>query len=76
MSKWISIESAPKDNGDILCYCNDYQIVCSWSDFEDGGSSWCTHAFGRQKGWNDYNYEIHHPTHWMPLPKPPKLQDE
>jgi hypothetical protein len=55
----------------IICYVHDYQIVCHWSDFEDDGTSWCTHAFDRIKGWNDFQNEVHHPTHWMPLPKPP-----
>lgn len=70
--KWISMEKAPKDGTDILCMCKDYQIICAWSDYEDDGTSWSSDAFGRQKGWNDFHYEIHHPTHWMPLPEPPK----
>lgn len=72
--KWNLIESAPKDGEDILCYDQGTFIVCQWSDFEDDGTSWCTHAFGREKGWNDYNYEIHHPSHWMPLPTPQKTK--
>lgn len=72
---WIKIDSAPKDGEDILCFCkatSDYQIVCHWSEYEDDGTSWCTHNFGREKGWNDYQCETHNPSYWMPLPKPPE----
>jgi len=70
--EWQLIETAPKDGEDILCFCGDYQIVLSWNDFDDDGSSWCTHAFGRYKGWEDYNNEHHTPILWMPLPNPPE----
>lgn len=66
----------PKDGTAFLGFCGDYQIVCYWSDYVDDGNSWCTHSFGRQKGWNDFHYETHNPTHWMPLPKLPSVNHE
>ena len=69
---WLPIECAPKDGEDILCYVDDYLIVCRWNEFEDDGTSWCPQVWTQQKGWNDYQNELHYPTHWMPLPKPPK----
>ena len=54
---WQPIESAPKDGTEILLYP---YAVCKW-DTEDG-------AFFR----DDSDIWPQHPTHWMPLPKPPK----
>ena len=70
--EWKTIDSAPKNGDYILCFDGDKKIICYWSDYEDDGSSWCTHLFGRQKGWNDWQNEIHHPTHWTELPEDPK----
>ena len=69
---WNEIENAPKDNEDILCYCDDYQIVLRWIEYEDDGSSWCPQVFNQKNGWNDYQNQIHYPTYWMPLPENPK----
>lgn len=69
--KWKPIDSAPKNGDDILGYCDDYQIVLRWNEYEDDGSSWCTHMFGKMKGWEDFNNENHQPTHWCELPEAP-----
>lgn len=80
--EWQSIETAPKStsvdvpggkhvNGIyILVYCPDDTAidpascitVCWWEPNMDGG-------IGRWQGDADVPY---HPTHWMPLPPPPK----
>ena len=64
-TQWRPIETAPKDGTVIVAHdwhrgCGIYghdetQLV----SFKDG--EW----FGKD------SYEIHYPTHWMPLPKPP-----
>lgn len=67
MSKWQSIETAPKDGKPILtCYRGvDYKI--NWFNNTDdlapgyrlGSNGWWCSAKNQQ------------PTHWMPLPQPP-----
>lgn len=64
--EWMPIETAPKDGTDILIFepCSDlcqYNIiyVVHYSD-----KSWVESA-GEM-------YSVFYPTHWMPLPEPPK----
>lgn len=68
VSSWLPIETAPKDGTVILVYCGDYQVpfmenmthVARWKD----------------EKWRLYWIFSHvslEPTHWMPLPDPPKL---
>lgn len=68
MSDWQPISTAPKDEGLILlfpsrCWCaeEDRGEVGYWCD---GIQDWV--AFGPTA--EDY----YGPTHWMPLPEPPK----
>lgn len=60
--KWQPIETAPRDCKDFLCCYAPYPIY--------GVGYWCgPHAtpFAR-----DSVGEAFEPTHWMPLPEPPK----
>lgn len=77
VKKWMSIETAPKDGRDIIisdktghvrtthwCKCDiykdyHYHIVEAWFDYDDDG---IIRAL----------IEEEEPTHWMPMPKPPK----
>jgi hypothetical protein len=66
MSEWQPIETAPKHGGNIMLWCvdlvggNGRVATGSWRD-SYGGSWW------------DYHMEyMLNPTHWMPLPEPPK----
>ena len=74
MSDWQTIESAPKDGAAVLVYTNGGQVTeAYWSS---DNQSWILrfydedNRFLRAKG----GMEIFHisPTHWMPLPPPPK----
>jgi len=60
MSEWQPIETAPKDGQNVLVY-NKYgiQIGC-WSVVQP---EWC---------YQDTYLPMRQPTHWMPLPEPPK----
>jgi hypothetical protein len=75
--EWQPIETAPKDGSEFLSYSPDifgqtkygFQCVCFFdgrefyiSDDEYGRGDMC-------------NTEVT-PTHWMPLPAPPKTRDE
>ena len=62
---WLPIEMAPKDGTEILAYVNNNgqrgeRMVLYW----DRGF-WLWGALA-----------IHDPTHWMPLPEPPKREDK
>jgi hypothetical protein len=52
------METAPKDDTDVLVLCGDDILVGSFC-----GTMW----------WIEQtSYEKRDPTHWMPLPEPPK----
>lgn len=60
--KWVSVnERLPEEYVDVLCYCSrNGQYGCGEWRKEDNGTIY----------WVGLNGMI--PTHWMPLPKPPK----
>lgn len=81
MSEWQPIETAPKDGTQILLYCNYY----SSSNIEIGSfRNDDNDKEGEEKGWFDNSYDDFScgyastplaPTHWMPLPDPPQLDE-
>ena len=64
MSEWISVDDRLPDNGMVLTYWTDKTIETYEFDILDYAAGWC-----RPLG----NHLI---THWMPLPEPPKEQDD
>ena len=73
-NKWQDIETAPKDETDILVCCADRHIVATynivyWNDTDLGTPEypWCFVDGGGA-------YALGWPTHWMPLPDPPSVQ--
>lgn len=65
---WYPIKCAPEDGKRILLYGkpnmeSSLEIVTGW--FEEGGT-W---------GWCDSRGHDFYPTHWMPLPSPPLVQE-
>ncbi len=58
---WRDIASAPKDGSDILAYLPNFDCrsVVHWARINNSG-----HWYD---GWHVVN-----PTHWQPLPEPPK----
>lgn len=62
-AEWQPIESAPKDGTEVLCGGKVGRMRVCW--FVDG--SWVFH----QK-YGGARIVLLHPTHWMPLPEPPK----
>lgn len=87
MTEWQPIETAPAQHGlTALLYVpglNDWQrpkelprIVVGYLDIEgwDGGA-WISDVADIEGYESTGDYIVHnpvHPTHWMPLPEPPK----
>lgn len=65
MSEWQPIETAPKDGTHVLMYRRQDISEAWWQKkfigegYEWGGTGWAYPDFAP-------------PTHWMPLPEPPK----
>lgn len=57
---WRPIETAPKDGTGLLVYSDERIISAMWSV---GADDWVEVVHG---------YTFYDPTHWMPLPEPPK----
>ena len=63
MSEWQPIETAPKDETSLLLFLPGKGIIEGWyfsspKEIDDG--------------WETIIGSIGEPTHWMPLPEPPK----
>lgn len=72
---WQPIETAPKDGCVIMLWCGDVDFgyyskagwrICNNGDYRDGG-----HGQDYLCG-TDHHSQYAPPTHWMPLPEPPK----
>jgi len=71
MTDWQTIDTAPKDGTEVLCHYGQAwggeTVVLAW--FKDwngkGNGAWV------REGDNDYA----DPSHWMPLPEPPKEEE-
>jgi hypothetical protein len=69
---WQPIETAPRDGTSILVYADYKMFVARWIE----QNPYCP-------GWwhvDDNKYDQfalcgHEPTHWMPLPEPPKYDN-
>ena len=68
MSEWQPIETAPKDDTRILIYSDDGVDIGAFNIF------WYPGIWLRDQT-AEYDNDaapINNPTHWMPLPDPPK----
>jgi hypothetical protein len=74
IAPWQPIETAPKDGSWVLLWVenNRQAIVAYWSGKPLwDGNFWV--AQGEVCSW-DLENNFYHPTHWKPLPDPPKEQ--
>jgi len=62
MTEWQDISTAPKDGTNLLVTDGETTALGWHDEFDEPEEPWC--------GW------IKWPTHWMPLPAPPKKGDE
>ena len=75
--EWQPIETAPKDGKSIIAYFPWGNFVCVawWTSRSAGnkpGPRWIL-SYGRSAGVRPLCGSAHQePTHWMPLPEPPK----
>ena len=73
--EWQPIETAPKDGTDVLAWADGVVIVSFRMDDNDRtgnhyGNMWLDNSYDDFScGLASVPYE---PTHWMPLPEPPK----
>ena len=61
MAEWISCkDNPPKDEGYVLAWSPRYGecVICFYDKFSDY--------------WFTETHDLPFPTHWMPLPEPPK----
>lgn len=72
MSRWKSIETAPKDGRRVILFArgqygirDTYWAISSWLDKDRLG------ALTTESIWVDWPYKIR-PTHWQNLPVPPE----
>lgn len=67
MSEWESIKTAPRD-GTMVLGTNGRSVVSMWWDDRDSAFPWAiVDGAGQINAWMEAA-----PTHWMPLPEPPK----
>ncbi len=66
--KWQPIETAPKDGTHIILprFGDEY--------FEVAGGEWRLNPKAGEDGLNGFEAWISNPTHWMPIPTPPKQE--
>ena len=70
MSEWQPIETAPKDGTSMLVVSRDGLVMI------DKWHVCHTHPLGKPSylSYNDWQFSKD-PTHWMPLPAPPAVND-
>lgn len=75
MTEWQPIETAPKD-GTAIIYRGKYTTAgaCRWWTEQDLADAECGSPEDYCAAWYDADDEDSEvvPTHWMPLPEPPK----
>ena len=84
MTEWKTIDSAPKDGDQIICWTPEGVDVCWYEETDGDGpqtkgsdSGWFGFLHGTYPGRSFGNpkffYEAsNQPTHWQPLPQPPE----
>jgi hypothetical protein len=81
MSEWQPIKTAPKDGTRIILYWPAFQCPIEIGHYEDSQQLRHGKEISRQQYWYRSQFPLWGvqggkigPSHWMPLPKPPKGQ--
>ena len=79
---WQPIETAPKDGAEVLLYAPGRVTYGAWSKPSETPHITYRDGFAPEPEYEDFDpywaswdggfTEAHPPTHWMPLPEPPK----
>lgn len=69
MLEWQPIETAPKDETPVLVYAESGMFVVRWLNRQNYNEGWW-HIDDNRYG--PFAVRGPLPTHWMPLPEPPK----
>lgn len=64
MSEWQDIETAPKDGTRCILFQGGRKVCMG--EYVPKQWEWAV------EGWKNTNGNFFNPTHWMPLPEPPK----
>lgn len=75
MSEWRDIKTAPKDGSAILLFVPDKPVRDMWRGHVFDDPRFCVgywRTWYSQPEWGNRNDAHFNPTHWMPLPEPPK----
>jgi hypothetical protein len=73
MSEWRPIETAPKDGTEIILGGMDFGPPVRTGHW--GATSYDRSIKGYRRGWTAHGLPCGlDPTHWMPLPAPPKRE--
>ena len=72
MTDWQTIETAPKDGTSILLYGYWEGEIHSIEDEKNIWMAQYTYGDWLINGGDYYGSYVRNPTHWMPLPEPPK----
>ena len=67
VDSWRTIDSAPKDATKMLAVCGLYISIAHWGQYG--------RSYNGIHGWRDEDGDLWNPTHWMPLPNPPRTED-
>lgn len=70
---WMPIETAPKDGRHIWCFASGRSYDCDM--WWQGMTNWCTVLLLKDQDpyWSGIPKDVS-PTHWMPLPDPPRKE--
>ena len=72
MTGWQTIETAPKDGTSILLYGYWEGEIHKIEDEKNIWMAQYTYGDWLINGGDSYGSYVRNPTHWMPLPEPPK----
>jgi hypothetical protein len=73
LMEWKPIETAKKDNSEVLGWSVDERYLMSFWDYDFSDRPYKINPINKYTGWLSES-RIVNPTHWSPLPEPPIQQ--
>lgn len=79
MSEWRDIETAPRDGRTVICFWPEVELDEVYGLVGEpivGSARWIKPGPSFSEHWClEGKWTPHDPTHWMPLPEPPKTSE-